>query len=193
MAQPETSEQRTRRLAKSAAWALGCALLFVGCNVYDSSLLDSSALANNGGADGGSSPALGGGAPDSSSGNNSTAGGAGSVAGGSIGAAGMDSAGDSSGGAGTTIGGGSSAGSGGVAVAGAGGGTAGAAMGGSATGGATSTTLSLIDDMETIDANIPAIDGRQGFWSVANDGPASGKQTPSPVVTMSMIPAGRGT
>jgi hypothetical protein len=116
---------------------------------------------------------------------------------------GTSNGGASSAGAGNGVGGdnslagtsGSGAGTAGMAggVAVAGGGGSGGGQAGAPAGGAASVTLSLIDDMETVDANIPAIDGRQGFWLVANDGTAGGKQTPSPVVTMSMIPGGRGT
>jgi hypothetical protein len=192
VAQPETSERRARRLTKSAAWAVSCALLFVGCNVYDSSLLDSSALAS-GGADGGGAPALGGGAADLNGGaGNSSNGGAGTSAGG-IGLAGADNAGDSS--SGTSGGGAGTAGmAGGVVGIGASGGASGGGQAGAPAGGAGSVMLSLIDDMETPDANIPSVDGRQGFWSVANDGTKGGVQTPSPTVVMSMIPGGgRGT
>jgi hypothetical protein len=185
--QPETSERRARRLTHSVAWAASCALLFVGCNVYDSSLLDSSAL-GRGGADGGGAPALGGGATDVNGGADSNSGGVAGGSSGGIGLAGADNAGDSSSG---TSGAGTAGMAGGVAVAGGGG--SGGGQAGAPAGGAGSVTLSLIDDMETLDANIPSVDGRQGFWSVANDGTAGGKQTPSPVVTMSMIPGGRGT
>ena len=189
MAHIETSTRRS--VTKSVVWGLFCALLFVGCNVYDSSLLDSSALAS-GGTDSGGPPVVGGADSNAGTGNN-PAGGSGTSAGG-IGLAGADNAGDSSGGtSGSSAGNaGSVSTAGSTEVSGGSGGTGGGAAGG-ATAGATSTNLSLIDDMETPDANIPSIDGRQGFWSVANDGTVGGKQTPSPVVTMSMIPGGRGT
>jgi hypothetical protein len=190
VAQPETRDCRARRLTKSAAWAVSCALLFVGCNVYDSSLLDSSALAS-GGADGGGAPTLGGGAADVNGGAGSNSSGAGTSAGG-IGLAGADNAGDSSGGT-SGSGAGSAGVAGGIAVTGGSGGASGGGQAGAPAGGAGSVALSLIDDMEIADANIPFNDGRQGFWSVANDGTAGGKQTPSPTVIMSMIPGGRGT
>jgi hypothetical protein len=187
VAQPETSDRRARRRAKSVAWALGGALLFVGCNVYDSSLLDSSALAS-GGADGGGVPVVAGSGADANAGAGSNPGGGADTSAGGIGLAGADNAGDSSGG--TAGSGAGTAGSLSTAGSMSGGGSGGLA--GGSPGGATGT-LSLIDDMETADANIPAIDGRQGFWSVANDGTVGGKQTPSPTVVMSLIPGGRGT
>jgi hypothetical protein len=196
VAQPETSEQRTRRRSKNAAWALGSALLFVGCNVYDSSLLDTSALASRAGSDGGGQLANAGNSADGAAGNGnaSATGGAGSAAG-SNGLAGMDSAGDSSGGSSGSVAGAGTVGVGGSGtVAGSNGGGAPAGGAGAGAGGAVNAMYSLIDDMETVDANIPSTDGRQGFWSVANDGTPGGKQTPSPTVTMSLIPGGgRGT
>ncbi|HEY3664554.1 MAG TPA: hypothetical protein VGL19_01095 [Polyangiaceae bacterium] len=187
MTHSETS--RRGSVPKNVACGLSCVLLLVACNVYDSSLLDSNALANGGSSNSGGAPISSSGADSTSGSGNNPSGGSGNATGG-IGFAGADNAGDSSGGTAASAGTGGvvSMAGGGVVSGGSGGGQA-----GGSTGGTTSLSLSLIDDMETVDANIPAIDGRQGFWSVANDGTAAGKQTPSPTVVMSMIPGGRGT
>src|SRR5882724_691287 len=184
----QTSRRRSRAVTKSVVWGLSCALLFVGCNVYDASLLDSSALASGGSNNAGGSPVLAGGAGDANGGASSNAsGGAGTSAGG-IGLAGADNAGDSS--SGTS---GSGAGTaGGVVVTGGSGGTSAGGQAGDPAGGTASVTLSLIDDMENVDPYIPTNDGRQGFWSLSNDGTSGGKQTPSPMLMAAIPGGGRG-
>ena len=53
-------------------------------------------------------------------------------------------------------------------------------------------TEELIDDMEDGNGFIPAVDGRRGTWSVANDGTAGSEQIPSNPFFMTLIPNGRG-
>ena len=53
-------------------------------------------------------------------------------------------------------------------------------------------TEELIDDMEDGNAFIPAVDGRRGTWSVANDGTVGSDQVPSNPFFMTLIPNGRG-
>ena len=196
LAHSESSERQVRnpsaRVARSVCRvlvALTPVIAVVSCNVYDSSLLDTSS--NGTGADGGGL-VLAGSGPQASSGAGSTLGGSGGNAddsGGST-AAGADNAGDSStGGTAGTPAGGASGGTSAVA----GGGAGGSPTGGGGTGGAEKPTYSLIDDFENPNADIPATDGRQGFWSLANDGTKTGVQTPSPVMVMSTITGGRGT
>ena len=196
---PETSEHRARR-RRVVIVSLSCALLSVGCSVYDSSLLQQDSLAAGGSDAGGTS------------GENSVAGSSSNVAGTgtSAGTTSVDEGGSNAGGAGNGFGGstsggtttsgtsgtgtggnnGSSGTAGGVAVGGTGGTGGSVEVGGSAAGGDLNASISMIDDMEMPDQYIPAMDGRQGFWSLANDGTA-GTQTPA-IMTMSAIPGGRG-
>jgi hypothetical protein len=191
---PETHDLRPSRVSvviASLCSAL-CLVSLVACNVYDPSLLDSSlgagASDNSGGASGsgtintaGGSPAIGGSFAYSGASSVSQAGAGGSdTSGGGTGAV---AGGTSAGGTGGSSAG--NGGAGGLATAGTGGGSE---IGG---GGAVDPTLSMIDDMEMPDQYIPSLDGRQGFWSLSNDGTA-GTQTPS-IMIMSQIPGGRGT
>ncbi len=166
----------------SACFAIG------GCSVYDSSLLEPASLADAAGGDtgrlilpssGGAEPAVASASGGVSSGGDSSS------------QAGTDSAGSSPASAGGSD---TSGGAGGaLAVTGgsASGGSGAGELGGGAAGAAVNLTLSLIDDMENTDPYIPNVDGRQGFWSLANDGTLGGKQTPSTMV-MSSIVGGRG-
>jgi hypothetical protein len=194
VAHPETSEHRRRHLSVVIA-SLSCALSSFGCSVYDSSLLQQASLAAGASDVGGTSSDIGVAGSSNAGGTQVVAGSSGVEEGGS-------SAGEASGGlAGSTSGGrsaGGTAGSdsfGGAAGAGGTGGTGGTGgsveVGGSAAGGDANPSISMIDDMEMPDQYIPSMDGRQGFWSLANDGTA-GTQTPS-IMTMSAIVGGRGT
>jgi hypothetical protein len=191
----ETSLHRVRRVS-AVITCLSTALLFLGCNVYDSSLLESNPLAAGATDSGGSA----------GTGDAPSAGGSGSEGGlvgiGAAGAGASDESGGhggkSGGGAGASSVGGASGGAGGATAGGSGGATAVAGSGGSTTtvggtaaGGALNTSYSIIDDMEMPDQYIPSTDGRVGFWSLANDG-TKGTQTPA-IMTMSPIPGGRGT
>jgi hypothetical protein len=164
--------------------------LFIGCSVYDSSLLEHNPLgagaSDSGGSSGsgdvslaGSSPVITGGSSNSSAGAGTSIGEAGDNNGGAAGA----KEGGSGGSGATTAGGGTAAGAGGLVD-----------VGGSAAGGAANTSLSMIDDMEMPDYYIPQTDGRVGFWSLANDHTAGGVQTPSTTdaMFMSAITGGRG-
>jgi hypothetical protein len=205
------SEHRARRNAWLIASLLGASSCGLGaCNVYDSSLLEHDSL-NVAGSDQGGASNLGGNANANGgtfAGTSSSDGGRsgdGATSGGSDeqggnGASGANSAGSSS--AGTNAGAGASAsagsssggasGSTGAAGSGTVAGSGGSGtVGGSAAGGALNASLSVIDDMENPDQYIPDTDGRQGFWSLSNDG-SGGTQTPS-IMTMSAIPGGRGT
>jgi|GEM_PF-1529081 hypothetical protein len=204
VAHPETSAHRARRLCVVIA-SLSCALLFAACNIYDPSLLEHNALGAGASDDGGVVDVAGaggvfnaagtapfGGSLDTAGSSTIDNGGAGggqtsgvgasSAVGGTAAAAGGAGAG---GGAGGSSGINGAAGS--VALAGAGGS---GEVGGSAAGGALNASISMIDDMEMPDQYIPSTDGRQGFWSLSNDG-TMGVQTPS-IMVMSMIPGGRG-
>lgn len=172
------TEQRVRRTAVVlASWC--AALVVASCNVYDTSLLGADQPGEGGsaggsiftGGSGASSPIGGAGSSDSTAGSWGEAG-----TGVSLGGA------DSGGAPGTT------AGSGGMPNTT--GGTGGGAVAGAPAGGAGSLTLSVIDDMEMPDPNIPATDMRAGFWSLSNDG--MGTQTP-PTMVMSTLPMARGT
>ncbi len=164
----------------------------LGCSVYDSSLLEQASLAagasDSGGTSGdvtvaGSSSA---GGTQALAGSSSVEEGGSSAGGASSGVAGSASGGTSGGG---TAGSNSSGGAAGGLAAGGTGGSG--EVGGNAAGGDVNASISMIDDMEMPDQYIPSMDGRQGFWSLANDGTA-GTQTPS-IMTMSAIPGGRGT
>ena len=172
------TEQRVRRTAVVIA-SLCAALVGASCNVYDSSLLGVDPGSDGGRAGGPLFPG----------------GGAATSGGGTVGNAGnnWDDAGAAASLGGADAGGGQNtvAGSGGVAGGSAGSGMGGGAeLGGGPAGGAGSLTLSVIDDMEMPDPNIPNTDMRAGFWSLSNDG--KGTQTP-PTMVMSTIPMARGT
>lgn len=213
MTHSETSEHRARRNACLIASLFGASLCSVGaCSVYDSSLLEHDSLTAAGSSQGGASNGAGdanlaggtfAGTSSSNGGHagNSASGGGSDDHGGNGGAnsAGSSAAGSSAAGS-NAAGGGASAGTnagGASGLAGAGGsgtvaGSGGSGtVGGNAAGGALNASLSIIDDMENPDQYIPNTDGRQGFWSLSNDGSA-GTQTPS-IMTMSTIPGGRGT
>jgi hypothetical protein len=201
VAHPETSAHRARRLCVVIA-SLSCALLAAACNIYDPSLLEHNALGAGASDDGGGVAVTGAGGASNAAGASTVSAGSFNAAGssatdnGGTGGSGSQTsaAGASSfaGGAGASGGAGGGSGAtgaaGAVGLAGAGGG---AELGGSAAGGAlNSSSISMIDDMEMPDQYIPSIDGRQGFWSLSNDG-TMGVQTPA-IMVMSMIPGGRG-
>ena len=177
----ETSARFVRRVATTALLS-SCVLLVIGCSVYDASLLEGPLV--GGAASGGD---VGNAGASARAGASATAG-DGAIAGdageGNIGTGGTP----------TSAGGGAgeppdtNAGSGGTPAVG---GSSGTGQAGSTPAGGTGpTTLSMIDDMENTDLYIPNTDGRQGYWTLANDGTAGGKQGPSPLL-MSAIVGGR--
>jgi len=194
----QVAHPETRVRARNVILSLSAALTFVGCSVYDSSLLEHDSL-GAGGTD--ASGSVGGSNAASEGGGITRGGDAAIVGGGSSGKGGATGSGAAASNSGASAGesgmaeaGGSQAsGTGGGGIGGSGGSSAGGgdATAGSSVGGASNPTLSVIDDMENPDQYIPNTDGRQGFWSLSNDGTAGGVQTP-PTMVMSMISGGRG-
>jgi hypothetical protein len=178
-----------------------CAAIFLtGCAVYDDSLLQPSAAAagNQGVAGAGSVIPGAGGASGITVGSGDRTGDGAQTSGGTNSVAGTNDAG--AGAAGSSGGSGwSGAGTAGSASPTEAGGASGAHEAGN--GGAVVTDAGsdasplveeLVDDMEDGNNFIPAVDGRRGTWSVANDGTAGSEQTPGNPFFMTAIPNGRG-